>query len=107
MQEVYLSYQTFISWYKQDGLGRMFEFCSSDYKFPILNKISIPTKIIVGTKDEFFYQSNPEHSEQALNILLKNIRNSKGVLIKNAPHSFAPYEKEMANEVIEFVVEVE
>jgi pimeloyl-ACP methyl ester carboxylesterase len=102
-EDIEVSYKTFISWYQQDDLGRMFEFCSSDYDFPILKKINIPTKIIVGSEDEYFHQSNPEHPEEAMEILLKNIPNAKGKLIKHAPHSFVPYEGELANEVSLFV----
>jgi len=102
-EDIEVSYKTFISWYQQDDLGRMFEFCSSDYDFPILKKINIPTKIIVGSEDEYFHQSNPEHPEEAMEILLKNIPNAKGKLIKHAPHSFVPYEGEMAHEVSLFV----
>ncbi len=97
------SYQNFASWYKQDDFGRMFEFCNKDYNFPVLNKIAIPTKIIVGSKDEFFHLSNPEHPEEAMDILLKNIPNSESKIINDAVHSFAPHEEILVNEVIEFV----
>lgn len=99
-----LSYQTFISWYKQDDLGRMFEFCTPSYGFPILKQISIPTKIIVGTKDEYFHLSNPEHPEEAMELLLKNIPNSKGKFIEGAVHSFKPHEDLMVKEVSDFAL---
>jgi pimeloyl-ACP methyl ester carboxylesterase len=97
------SYKTFISWYKQDDLGRMFEFCSPQYDFPVLKQIKIPTKVIVGSIDEYFYPSNPEHPEEAMEILLKNISNSKGKIIDGAVHSFKPHEDIMAKEVSSFV----
>ncbi len=100
-----MSYKTFISWYSQDDLGRMFEFCSKSYTFPVLKKISVATKIIVGSKDEYFHNSNNDHPEEAMNILLSNIPNAKVKIITNAPHSFAPHEKEMAKEVVLFVKE--
>jgi pimeloyl-ACP methyl ester carboxylesterase len=99
------SYKTFISWYKQDDLGRMFEFCTQDYDFPILKQIKIPTKIVVGSKDEYFYPTNPEYPEEAMELLLKNISNSKGKLIEGSVHSFKPYEAKMAKEVSSFVYE--
>lgn len=98
------SYKTFISWYKQDDLGRMFEFCSPNYNFPILKQIKIATKIVVGSKDEFFYPTNPTHPEEAMDILLKRIPNSEGEIIEGAVHSFAPHEDIMADEVINFII---
>jgi pimeloyl-ACP methyl ester carboxylesterase len=99
------SYKTFISWYKQDDLGKMFEFCSPKYDFPILKQIEIPTKIIVGSIDEYFYPTNPEHPEEAMEMLIKNIPNSKGKIIEGAVHSFKPYEDVMAREVKSFILE--
>lgn len=98
-----LSYKTFTSWYKRDDLGRMFEFCSSEYDFPILKSITVPTKIITGSKDEYLHPSNPEHPEEAMDILLKNIVNSEGRIIEGAVHSFAPYQEVMAEEVSKFI----
>jgi len=103
--DILVSYKTFMSWYKQDDLGRMFEFCNRDYDFPILKQIRILTKIIVGSRDEYFHLSNPEHPEEAMDLLLKNIPNSKGKIIKDAVHSFKPYENIMAREVSKFVLE--
>lgn len=98
-----LSYKTFISWYKQDDLGRMFEFCNKEYNFPILKKIKIPTKIIVGSKDEYLHPCNPEHPEEAMKVLLDSIPNSQGKMIDGAVHSFHPYEQVMASEVSKFI----
>jgi pimeloyl-ACP methyl ester carboxylesterase len=98
-----LSYKTFISWYKRDDLGRMFEFCSKNYDFPVLKKIKIPTKIIVGSKDKYFHPDSPEHPEEAMELLLKKISHSKGKIIEGAVHSFAPHEEIMAHEVSSFI----
>lgn len=103
-EEIIVSYKSFISWYKQDDLGRTFEFCTHDYDFPILKQIQIPTKIIVGSKDEYFHLSNPEHPEEAMELLIKNISNSKGKIIEGAVHSFEPLEDIMAKEVSVFVL---
>lgn len=96
------SYKTFVSWYKQDDLGRMFEFCSPKYDFPILKQIKVPTKIVVGSNDEYFYPTNPKHPEEAMELLLKNIPNSKGKIIDDAVHSFKSHEDIMAKEVSSF-----
>lgn len=104
-EEIVISYKTWLSWYGQDDFGRVFEFCSKDYGFPILKQIKIPTKIVVGSKDEYFYLTNPEHPEEAMKILLENIPNSQGKIIENAVHSFNPHEDIIAKEVSRFVLE--
>jgi len=101
----WLSKKTFNSWISGDDFSRMFEFCFKEYDFPVLNKIKIPTKIIVGSKDEYFHLSNPDHPEEAMDILLKNIPNSQGVIIPDAVHSYKPHEDIMANEVVKFIKE--
>jgi pimeloyl-ACP methyl ester carboxylesterase len=97
------SYKTYVSWYRRDDFGRMFEFCNKDYKFPLLRKIKVPTKIVVGTKDEYFYPSNPQHPEEAMKTLLKNIPNSEGKLIENAHHTYISFEDKVASEILNFV----
>lgn len=98
-----LSYQTFISWYNRNELGRMFEFCDKKYDFPLLKKINLPTKIIVGTKDKYFYPTDPKHAEDAMKIILENISNSEGKFIPNANHNFDGYENELITEVMNFI----
>lgn len=97
-----LSYQTFISWYKRDDFGKMFEFCDKNYDFPLLKKINLPTKIIVGTKDKYFYPTNPEHAEEAMKILLENTSNLEGKIIQNADHAFNGFEEELVGEIVKF-----
>ena len=101
--DITISYKTFVSWYDAGDYSRMFEFCTPGYDFPVLRKIKIPTKIIVGSKDEYFYCTNPQHPEEAMDILLANIKNSEGTVIPDAAHSFAPHEDVMAKEVLDFV----
>jgi len=103
MESIVVSYKTYISWYKQDELGRMFEFVTKDYEFPGLKRITIPTKIIVGSKDEYFHTSNPEHPEEAMDIFLKHIPNSEGKIIEGAVHSFEPHQEQLAEEVFNFI----
>lgn len=98
-----ISYKTYISWYKQDDLGRMFEFCSQDYDFPALKAIAVPTKVIVGSKDEFFHLSNPEHPEQALSLMKKHILNCQTKLIEGANHGYKNFEHVLADEIESFV----
>lgn len=97
--EIILSYKTYISWYQQDDFGRCFEFCTKDYDFPILRRVIVPTKIIVGSKDEYFYGSNPDHPEEAMNMMLSAIPRSEGVIIAEAVHSFSPHEDKLAKEI--------
>lgn len=98
-----VSYQTFISWYKRDDLGKMFEFCNKDYDFPILNQIKIPVKAIAGNKDEYLHPSNPEHPKEAMNILSKYIKDFGYKIIEGSGHNFNGFEKELIGEITKFI----
>lgn len=98
-----MSYNSYVSWYERSDFGRMFEFCNKNYDFPIIQSIKVPTKIIVGSKDEYFHLSNPNHPEEAMAILLKYISNSQGKIIPNARHSYIGFEEELVKEIVEFI----
>jgi len=82
----------------------MFAFFDKNYSFPILKKIQIPVKVIVGTSDEYFHPTNPKDPKEAFNILKSNVKNFSGKLIENANHGFAGYEDVVADEVLNFVL---
>ena len=98
-----ISYQTFISWYKRNDLGRMFEFCNKDYDFPILSQIKIPVKAIAGSNDEYLHPSNSEHPEEAMSILSKHIQNFEYKIIEDSGHNFNGFEKELVMEILNFI----
>jgi predicted alpha/beta-fold hydrolase len=102
-EEVSMSYQTFYSWYIENDFNKMFDFYDQTYFFPILNNIEIPVHTIVGTEDEFFHPSNPEHPEEAMELLLNNLKYGSGKLIDGANHTFIGFENELAEEVLKFV----
>lgn len=103
-EEVPMSYQTFSSWYQEDELGCMFDVYIKDYEFPVLNRIQIPLHIIVGTKDEYFHRTNPDHPEEAMEILLKNLQKGSGELIQDAKHSFRGFESELVEALFKFII---
>lgn len=98
-----LSPQTFESWNNQSELARVFDFSAIDYDFPILKQIKIPTKIIVGSRDEYFYPTNPSDFKKIMDLLLSYIPDSQGIFIPNAVHSFKPNEDLMSQEVVSFI----
>jgi pimeloyl-ACP methyl ester carboxylesterase len=98
-----LSPPTKESWSEPNDFTQMFDFNNLGYDFPILKQINIPTKIIVGSKDEYFFPSQPNNFQKAMDILLANIPNSQGVFIPDAIHSFKPNEELMSKEVINFI----
>lgn len=101
-----VSYQTFLSSYGENDFTHMFDFSKENYQFPVLKKITIPTHVIVGSQDEYFYQSNPMHPEEAMNMLLKNLADSSGKIIVGAKHRYVGHEQEVAQEVIHFLERV-
>jgi pimeloyl-ACP methyl ester carboxylesterase len=69
----------------------------------LLNKIQIPVKVIVGTKDEYFHPTNPKHTEEAAKILEDNIKECEVNLINDAGHQYIGYEDVLAKSVLEFI----
>lgn len=98
-----LSPQTYESWNNQSDLARVFDFSATNYDFPVLKQIKIPTKIIVGEKDECFYPTDPNHFKRIMDLLLNHIPNSQGVFIPKAVHSYKPNEDLMSQEVVKFI----
>lgn len=98
-----LSPKTKKSWDNETDFARVFDFSDINYGFPILKKINIPTKIIVGEKDPCFFPSDKNNYQKAMDILLTHIPNSQGVFIPKAIHSYKPNEDLMSQEVINFI----
>jgi len=94
-----MSYKTFISWYKQDDLGRMFEYCNPDYDFPILKQIQIPALAVIGSQDDYF----PRGCDEAINALSKNITKFSSKIIQGADHCFKSFESVLVKEVSGFL----
>jgi len=98
-----VSYKTYVSWYKQDDLGRMFEFSSPEYDFPALKALQIPVKVIVGSLDEFFYVKEPNNYQKALDLLKSHIPNCETILVKGANYGYTGFEDILATEVTKFL----
>lgn len=98
-----MSYQTYVSHHKNTDFEHIFAFHDKDYGFPILRKIKLPVKAIVGTGDVFFHPANPKKPDEAMAILEKHLEKFDGKLIEGAGHSYEGYEDKVANEVSAFV----
>lgn len=67
-----MSYQTFYSWYIQDDLSCIWDFYRNDYDFPTMKKINIPTKVIIGSKDEYLsYSGFGTTTESCMEVMKK------------------------------------
>lgn len=104
--DIELSYQTYVTWLDENEYTHMFNFYDKSYSFPILNKIQIPVQVIVGTSDEYLHGSNPEHPEEAMEIMKKHIKDFSYLLIEGANHGYVGYEQKVADEVVKFVTKV-
>lgn len=98
-----ISYQTYVSWYDETDLGCMWDFYRKDYDFPILHRIKVPVKVILGEKDEFV--DFPEFGESASSVMTainKHVRDVETVLIPDCNHTFDDCEEVVAEEVANF-----
>lgn len=99
-----LTFETFHSWYNQSDLNSMFDLYRKDYGFPILNKIDIPVKVVLGEKDEYTsYPTLGVTQMGVLDTLKKNIHSCETVLIPNCEHTFFGFEEKVAKEVASFI----
>lgn len=99
-----MSYQTFYSWYMQDDLSCMWDFYRKDYDFPAIKKINIPTKVIIGSKDEYLsYAGFGTTTESCMEIIKKNIKDCETVIIEGSEHCYGGFEDQIADEVANFV----
>lgn len=99
-----MSYQTFYSWYIQDDLSCMWDFYRKDYDFPVMKKVNVPVKVILGSKDEFIsYKGFGTTSKGCLETMKKNIKDCQTVLIEGSEHCYEGFEDEVADEVSKFV----
>jgi pimeloyl-ACP methyl ester carboxylesterase len=99
-----LTYETFVSWYRQNDLGCMWDFYRKDYDFPILRQINVPVKTILGSKDDFM--DFPEFGvspQSALARIKELVKNSETVLLEGSDHVYRGFEDQLATEVASFV----
>lgn len=99
-----LTYECFISWYNKTDLSCIWDFYRKEYKGELLRQINIPTKVILGDKDEFVdYPEFSENSETVLNFLKNTIPNCETKLIKDSVHTYLGKEEEVVKEVSKFI----
>jgi pimeloyl-ACP methyl ester carboxylesterase len=99
-----LTYETFYSWYQNTPLNLIFDFYKKSYNSPMLQKIKIPVKVILGETDEFTnYPQFNETSGTVLEILKKTIPACDTTLIPKCDHIFTGFEEEVAKQISGFV----
>lgn len=99
-----MTYETFLSWYNQSDLSRVWDFYNPDYNFPVLKKINIPVLAILGEKDEqTTYPELNVSPKSALNTIKKHIKNCQIVLVPACNHCFVGHEEIVAREVAGFL----
>ncbi len=84
-------------------MSNIFNFYQKGYHFPILKKLNIPVKVIVGEQDPYFHPSNIKNPLEAVEILKLTIKHCEVVLIKETKHRFLGKEDQVAAEVISCV----
>ncbi len=101
--DVRISYQTYVSHHDNNEFEYMFAFHDKTYNFPILKRIEIPVKVVLGTDDSNLNTPNYDNTQQAVEVLKKNIKDCDVTLIKDANHSYTGFEDKITEEVLKFV----
>lgn len=89
--------QRFLSLYTPDSPEEIFTYCQKDKKPTTFQKIKIPVLAIFAEKDE--YRDRPTKKIVEWFSKISKSRSFKASIIKNAPHSFYKYEKEVVKEI--------
>lgn len=98
-----ITWETYVSWYNQSDLSCMWDFHRQDYDFPVMNKINIPVKVILGELDEFVnYPEFGVSAQFALETMKKHIKNCDTSLIKGSGHTYLGFEEIVAEEIAKF-----
>lgn len=105
-EEIDLSYQSYISWYKDTEFRRMFDLHNRDYDFPVLRRLTVPVCAIVGSEDEFFSFSNKGKYSEMLSVLLKQLKKGSGKLLDGTHHDLKGYEDQLATEIGNFINQI-
>ncbi len=97
-----MSYQTFISWYKDTDLDNIWDFYRKGYRNPTLNQIKIPVQVIYGDSDDDVFM--PEYNEIGdVEVYIKsNIEDVEVNVLQGCGHTFNGFEKEVSGLVKSF-----
>ena len=101
--DVQMSYQTYVSHHTESDFEYMFAFHKKGYNLPLLQKIQIPVKAIVGSIDEWFHPANPSQPSEAMELMKKYIKTFSSKIIEGAGHGYDGYEELVANEILDFI----
>ena len=99
-----MSHNTFLSWYGNADVQRVFELTDPTFVSPVLSQITIPVFIALGDKDEYFYKPSQGVYREKLDELTIRFPNAKNLLISDAHHSYESKEDELVAAVISFVL---
>lgn len=99
-----ITYETFYSWYEQSDLSRVWDFYKKDYDFPVLQKIKVPVKVILGEKDEFVnYPQFNESAQSVLETLKRHISQCETHLVSASGHTYLDHEEEVADQFSKYI----
>lgn len=97
-----MTYENYVSWYEDNDLSNMWDFYRKGYGFPILQKIDIPVKVIIGENDEFTtYPEFDETPAKILEIMKKHLNKCQTFLVEDSNHTYFGHEDEVADLVME------
>ncbi|MEP7104103.1 MAG: alpha/beta hydrolase [Candidatus Dojkabacteria bacterium] len=99
-----MTYQNYLSWYKESDLNSMFDFYKPEYISPVLQNIKIPVQVILGDKDTSAFTPEIGGSiENTVSYLRNSLKKADIQLIADSDHCYVGYESEVANNVIKFL----
>ena len=96
----------FLSLYKAGSKEDVFPYHNQNSNWKELKSVKVPVAVIIGSHDQ--YLDRP--AKEFVSIFQKNATSTKsfsGIIIKGADHSFHKREKELADAIIHWIVEID
>ncbi len=100
-----LSYQTFLSWYKDDQFNQIFSFYRKPYQSKFLQSVNLPILVIVGAEDEYLAVHQKGNYAAVLHELMGQMQKGEYMLLPGAKHSFRGQEQIVAERIQQFLAE--
>ncbi len=100
----YLSANTYLNFFSDISKTAIFNYGRQDLGWDVVNRIYLPVLAITGTKDDGIVTSMDSY--KAMDLLKRQLKSSPKVTTKiyeGAEHGFDGYEKQIVEDVVEFV----
>lgn len=101
---VTISAQTYLNFFEDSSQDAIFNYANESLGWRVVNEIKVPVVAMTGTNDDGIEPvMDPNQAMEKLHSELKNSPRIKTVVYEGAQHNFEGFDKEIVNDVVEFI----